>query len=244
MPLRDHFHPPISDLISWDSLHGQWPAMIVIDLNRRLPPRFVASPRIHLGAAFAIDVATTRSTEAGLVASEQGASEGGVATAIWAPPEPTMDVATDLPEQDEYEVQVFETERRRLVAAVEIVSPANKDRPENRRVFAAKCAALLQRGVSVSIVDLVSNRRFNLYSELLDLLSQVDRTLPPVPPPMYAVTCRWRQVGQSWRLTTWANTLTVGHPLPTLPLWLAPDFSVPLNLELSYQETCAILRIP
>ena len=73
--------------------------------------------------------------------------------------------------------------------AVEIVSPANKDRLENRRVFAAKCAALLQRGVSVSIVDLVSNRRFNLYSELLDLLGQVDRSLPHIPSPMYATTC-------------------------------------------------------
>jgi hypothetical protein len=227
MPLRDHFHPPISDLISWDSLYGQWPAMIVIDLNRRLPPRFVASPRIHLGAALEIDVATTRSTEAGPVASEQAASEGGVATAIWAPPEPTMDVATDLPERDEYEVQIFETERRRLVAAIEIVSPANKDRPENRRVFAAKCAALLQRGVSVSIVDLVSNRQFNLYSELLDLLSLVDPNLPPSPPPMYAVTCRWRQVGQSWRLNTWANTLTVGQLLPTLPFGSHPIFQCP-----------------
>jgi hypothetical protein len=35
------------------------------------------------------------------------------------------------------------------VAAIEIVSPANKDRPEHRRKFVAKCAALLQQGVSV-----------------------------------------------------------------------------------------------
>ena len=33
MPLRDHFRSPLADRRSWDGLHGQWPAMIVIGLN-------------------------------------------------------------------------------------------------------------------------------------------------------------------------------------------------------------------
>ena len=32
-------------------------------------------------------------------------------------------------------------------------------------------------------------------------------------------------------------------PLPTLPLWLADNLAVPLELEASYEETCRILRI-
>jgi len=48
------------------------------------------------------------------------------------------------------------------MAAVQSVSPANKDRAENRRAFVSKCAALLQQGVCVSIVDLASTRNFNL----------------------------------------------------------------------------------
>jgi hypothetical protein len=35
----------------------------------------------------------------------------------------------------------------------------------------------------------------------------------------------------------------LGQSLPTLPLWLADDLSVPLELEASYEETCWILRI-
>jgi phenylacetate-coenzyme A ligase PaaK-like adenylate-forming protein len=71
----------------------------------------------------------------------------------------------------EYEVRVYDTERnQRLVAAVELVSPANKDRPEHRQTFVAKCAALLQNQVSVTIVDVVTVRAFNLYGELLDLI--------------------------------------------------------------------------
>jgi len=65
-------------------------------------------------------------------------NNGGVATAVWTPSRPTFTFATDLPCQDTYEVRVFDEKRHsRLVAAIEIVSPANKDRPENRRSFVA-----------------------------------------------------------------------------------------------------------
>ena len=45
-------------------------------------------------------------------------------------------------------MRIYDTEYgRRLVAAIEIVSPSNKDRRESRRAFVAKVAALLQKGV-------------------------------------------------------------------------------------------------
>ena len=249
MPLRDHFHPPLSKKRSWEELHGQWPAMIVLALARKLPPRYIAGPRVHLGPYFEIDVASFEKDELTEVASAGGEEEGGVATAVWAPPRPTWEVATDLPDQDEYEVRVYDEEHeRRLVATVELVSPGNKDRPESRRAFVAKCAALLRRDVSVAIVDVVTIRPFNLYAELLAFIGQTDPALAPEPPPLYAAACRWKRSTDSprprSRLQTWAYPLAVGQPLPTLPLWLADDLSVPLELEASYEETCRILRIP
>jgi hypothetical protein len=245
MPLRDHFRPPLDNVRSWEELHGQWPAMIVMDLARRLPPRYVAGPRVHLGAYFEIDVASYEEDGEPVPLASGGGAEGGVATATWAPPQPTLAVTTDLPDQDEYEVRVYDTKRRRrLVAAVEIVSPANKDRPETRRVFVAKCASLLREHVSVTIVDVVTTRQFNLYGDLLDLHGQADPSLAPEAPPLYAAACRWRRAADCWRLETWAHALAVGRPLPTLPLWLADDLSVPLELEATYEETCRILRIP
>jgi hypothetical protein len=146
---------------------------------------------------------------------------------------------------DEYEVRVYDSKcGRRLVAAVEIVSPANKDRPEHRAAFVARCAALLQERVSVTIVDLVTTRNFNLYGELLDLIGQTDPLLGPEPPPLYAVACRGRKQGTPWLLETWLHALQLGQPLPTLPLWLADNLAVPLELEASYEETCQALRIP
>ena len=129
------------------------------------------------------------------------------------------------------------------MAAVEIVSPANKDRPEHRRAFVAKCAALLQEQVSVAVVDLVTTRHFNLYSDLLELIGQADPSLSPEPPPLYAVACRGTKKDRAWLLETWLHPLVLGQPLPTLPLWLADNLAVPLEVEASYEETCRVLRI-
>ncbi len=242
MPLRDHFRPPLDDIASWEELHGAWPTVIVMALNRKLPPRYVAAPRVHLGASTEIDVSAYDVDEP--ASFGRTTAGGGLATATWSPPRPTFDVRTDLPDQDVYEVRVYDTKRhRRLVAAIEIVSPANKDRPETRRAFVAKCGALLQERVSVAIVDLVTTRQFNLYGDLLELIGQTDPALTPEPPSTYAAACRRTFRGESWHLQTWNHAMALGQPLPTLPLWLADDLAVPLELEESYEETCRILRL-
>ena len=108
---------------------------------------------------------------------------------------------------------------------------------------AAKCETLLHQGVSVTIVDLVTLRGFNLYGDLLDLIGQTDPLLSPEPPGIYAVACRWRRQANQPFLETWNRPLTLGEPLPTLPLWLSADLAIPLNLESSYEQTCRDLRI-
>ncbi len=145
---------------------------------------------------------------------------------------------------DEYEVKIFDARRgRHLVAAIEIVSPANKDRPEHRNVFVAKCAALLQKGVAVSIVDLVTVRHFNLYFELLALIGHSDPTIGDPTPHLYAASCRWTRQEKRTLLQAWSHVLIVGQPIPTLPLWLSTNLVVPLNLEQSYEQACSDLWI-
>lgn len=245
MPLRDHFRPPIWPRFSWEGFHGMWPAMMVQQLAPLLPDEFTAEPRAHLGSYFEIDVCAYQDEEPKTPGFSSQAESGGVATATWAPPQPTYTVEVELPDQYGYEVLVFDQSRGRLlVAAVEIVSPANKDRRQNRRAFVSKCAALLQQGVCVSIVDLVTARHFNLYMDLLALLDQTDPAFAANPPWTYAVTCRCRRIGGTTQLGTWAHSLVVGQPLPNLPIWLSDELNIPLELEASYEETCQGLRIP
>ena len=151
----------------------------------------------------------------------------------------------ELPDKDEYEVRIYDIHHgRRLVAAIELVSPSNKARPESRRVFVAKIATLLQQDVCVSIVDLVTIRQFNLYRDLLELVGRDDSSLGTNAPSIYAATVRGRK-GLNGRslLDNWFYPMHIGQPLPTLPIWLNADFGVSLNLEAGYEESCRLLRI-
>ncbi len=59
MPLRDHFHPPVSIRKSWESIHHHWASMIVMRLNAGvLSERFESEPKVHHGSQIEIDVAT------------------------------------------------------------------------------------------------------------------------------------------------------------------------------------------
>jgi hypothetical protein len=242
MPLRDHFGPPLDNLASWEELHGGWPMVIVQQLRKTLPDGYVAGPHVHSGSQVEIDVAAFEKDDAPpLFGMTEG--NGGVATAVWAPPQPSVAVETTLPDYDEYEVRIFDARHgRHLVAAIEIVSPANKDRPEHRNAFVGKCAALLQKGVAVSIVDLVTVRYFNLYAEVLAFLGHNDPTLGDPPPFIYATSCRYVKKKKTL-LEAWRHILTVGQPLPTLPLWLNAELVVPLDLEQSYEQACHDLWI-
>jgi hypothetical protein len=236
MPLRDHFRPPISRRSSWEGFHGGWPSMIVQEIVSSLPFRYVAEPRVQLGNYYKFDVSAEQ-------IDDDEAAKGGVALAVQASAS-TLTLDAEFPEEYSYEILIYDVEHeRRLVAAVEIVSPANKDRPESRRLFAAKCLNLLKQGVCVSIIDLVTIRQFNLYTELLSLINRTDPTYGAKPPATYAVTCRKRDSESGTKLDVWSSPIAIGQPLPSLPIWLTDQLTLTLNLEVSYEETCRVLRI-
>lgn len=218
-----------------------WPAMIVRALDEVLPEPYFAEPGVHLGSLYEVDVGTYRDSTRQLI----GEDEGGVAVATYAPPDPTLTLEPELPDQDVYEVRVYDSRRhRQLVAAIEIVSPSNKDRPETRGAFAAKVASLLKHGVCISIVDIVTTSNFNLYAELLHFLDSSDPALGDEPPPIYSVTIRTRYEGRRRLMDNWYHPLAIGQPLRALPIWLNETRAVSLDLESSYEETCRTLRIP
>jgi hypothetical protein len=235
MPLRDHFRLPLRSQCTWDSFHSGWTNEIMRDLNKSLPLGYVARPHVKLGVDVEADVGTL---ETGRLGSE---GNGGVATALWAPPQPTQTVAVDFHHLDVFEVQVHREGGLELVAAIELVSPRNKDRPSARRSFVAKCVAYLQAGVSVVVVDVVSARG-NFYALVLEELSL--STAGTAPDDLYAVACRAVPPEEPSRLETWVAPLAVGSALPTLPLWLEDELAWPLNLERAYESTFVEMRVP
>jgi hypothetical protein len=168
---------------------------------------------------------------------------GNLPEVYFAEPHVHLGAVAAIP-QDIYEVRIYDSRRKRhLVAAIEIVSPSNKDRPESRSTFVAKAATLLRQGICVSIVDIVSTLDFNLYADLLRFADGVDPALSVDPPPLYAATIRTRREGQRRMMDSWYHPLAIGQTLPTLPIWLSETRSISLDLEASYEETCRTLRI-
>jgi hypothetical protein len=239
MPLRDHFR--VGRNHGWSEVHGQWPGEIVRHLLTILPKGFRSAPNVSLGATFEIDIGAYEHD--GTPASRFIDSGGGTATLLQE--EPTLTIEADVSDQDEFEVKIYDVEYgRELVAVIELVSPANKDRPRSREKFASKCIALLQKGICVSIVDFVTERRANLYTEVLARVGGSDPKLGPTPPHLYAVTMRSRiQPKRRELLDAWFYPMAVGEPLPTIPIWLRPDLRISLALETSYETTCEILGV-
>jgi hypothetical protein len=90
----------------------------------------------------------------------------------------------------------------------------------------------------------VTSKQFNLYAELFELIGVEDPALGAAPPAIYAVTLRGRKRQRNRPLPdAWFHPLAPGLPLPALPLWLAPDLAVTLDLEGSYEDACRVLRI-
>jgi hypothetical protein len=161
----------------------------------------------------------------------------------WTPPAPGLTIAVEWPSTDDVRVEVLTDDGDpRLVAAVELVSPRNKDRARAREAFAAKCANHLRHGCGVVIVDVVTTRRADLHADLLAALGVFANTVGMGG--LSAVS--YRPVGreEEGQLLVWPATLAIGGALPTLPLWLGEEVAVPLNLEASHTTACLDLRVP
>lgn len=241
MPLLDHFHPPIFEDFPPDTLHSSWASEIARRLNTHwLRQPFRALEHTHSGSPLEIDVAV-QEREGGARIRE---GNGPVATlpAIWAPPVARAAAPLVLPAS--YEVRVFDGPGGwRMVGAVELVSRSNKSSPEERQAFASKCAAYLHAGVSVVIVDIVTDWHANLHNALLDRLGVAD---PRLPDGVFLYASAYRPARRSKRpeVDIWCEQCALGADLPTMPLRLTGDLFVPIELEHTYMEARRAHQVP
>jgi hypothetical protein len=215
MGLHDHFRPPLSERRHWHAFHNAWATYLAADVNRLLPPGFFAEPNVKFGIE--IDVAA------------------------WTPAAPTQTVALTLA-TDVIEVLIHQQEGGpTLAAAIEFVSPANKDRQEHRDAFTAKCAAYVQAGIGLMMVDVVTSRSGRLHEDLLLRLGTP--TQAPLQSDLYATSYRPTQRAGQTLLDVWQENLALDRPLPKMGLWLRNGPGLNVDLQASYERTCSDLRI-
>jgi hypothetical protein len=241
VPLFNHFHPPLSERRPWESFHATWASTLADILNRDiLSPGYIALEQVHAGAAVEIDVASFSEQPA-----SASANGGGTATAtrtVWTPATAPLILPATFPPSCTVEILATEGGRT-LVAAIELISPANKYGAAHRRLFAAKCATYLSRGVGLIILDVVTSRQGNLHNELTELLGLDAAFQMPESPRLYSVAYRPLHVAGAGRIETWPYPLSVGLALPTMPLSLEAELCVPVDLEAAYSEACQRRRV-
>ncbi len=242
MPLLDHFRPPLKHRLGWSSLHANLATRIADRLTVLVPPEYTVEETIRLAGGIEIDIAAS----AGEV-SAGGDAAGGAATAVqsapaWSPPAAMATMPAVFPMT--FEVLVFDMSGgRKLVAAVELVSPANKDRVEERRAFATKVASYLNAGVAVVVLDVVTTRRANLHNAIVRLMETGDEYEQTATNGLYAAAYQPVIRAGVSEIDLWFSPLRVGDELPTMPLRISHDLTLPVDFESAYMETCRKRRL-
>ncbi len=233
MALLDHFHPPLKGHRHWHSFHNAWATYISEELNQVLPEGWFAEPNVQFGIE--IDVATF--DDRPYKARAAAASFSSVST--WQLPPPAQRIPFPLV-TDTIEVNIYDSTAGPILAgAIELLSPANKDRESSRKVFVSKCVTYLQQGAGLLLVDIVTERGGNLHAELLTQLNANTSLHSDLYSAAYHLV---EQDGQP-NLDVWEEPLVIGQALPTLPLWLRGGFYLPVDLQASYQRTCLAQKI-
>jgi hypothetical protein len=226
MPLHDW-----SDRPGWEGMHHLW----ITELLRWVKPRLPVGYRAYIGSAR-------------LLAVGAPVDRPDVGVRSWSPTEATRlpgpavaETSTDSTEPDEEiavatldpETTVYVERQGRLIAAVELISPRNKDRPIARSAYLARYLGYLLEGAHLVLIDV---HRLPVGFSFADhIATELHLQQPSVLPPM-AVSYRVGEPAATGGrlLAIWRRPMTVGDTLPPIPLPLTSEQEVTLDLDQTY----------
>jgi len=227
MPLHDW-----TDERGWDSVHPVWLTYLLEYVQERLPQGYKA----FLGGVPSLTV-------------DSGHGKPDVSVRQWGPESVAESVTsgTGVLEPD-LEVNVaFRLDPQRalhidfhgqLVAALELVSPRNKDRADAKETYSNRYLGYLRLGVHLMLVDVLPRPKGFSFSDVIT--GSLGVNLPPLPPPFVAAYRVGEVVPVADDLGSlvglWRRPLRVGESLPTLPLPLSVHRAVMIDLETTYQR--------
>jgi hypothetical protein len=226
MPLHDWTDRP-----GWDGVHHLW----IVEILRWVKPRLPAGYRAYIGTAPTVAVGAPAGQPDVSVQKEPAQLPPPETPEGPAGEEPDVEVAVATIDPG---TAVYVESERRLVAAVELVSPRNKDRPAARANYLARYLGYLLEGVHLLLVD-VHRRPLN-FSFADGISAELKLTQPATPPPL-AVTYRVGEPAATGGrlLAIWRRALEVGQPLPAMVLPLTPTEAVSVDLEQTYARAAA-----
>jgi hypothetical protein len=214
--------------------HLTWLGEISKALNGGLLPEgFYALPEQHAGRTIA-DVLTLHASPATLEALSPFSTTGGTAVAEARPRVRLRESIEAGPRALRRSLAIRHVSGHRLIALLQILSPANKDRPQSVDDFVAKAVDALDAGIHLVLADLFPPGPCDpqgIHGAVRHRLAQVDESYDvPAGEPLTLAS-----YVAAARVDIYLEQLSVGAVLPEMPLFLNPERYVLLPLESTYQ---------
>jgi hypothetical protein len=220
-----------TETAGWDGVHQVW----IVELLYWIKPRLPAGYRAYIGTTPTFAIGAPVEDRPDVVVRDWPTGNGPAAPAAASFEEPDQEIAVAALEEQK---ALFVERQGRLIAAVELVSPRNKDRPSSRTAYGSAYAGYLLKGVHLLLVDVHRQPvRFSFADRIADEL-QIEQ--PPCPAP-FAISYRVGEPAPNGGrfLAIWRRPLTVGAPLPSVTLPLSVKDAVPVDLEQTYTRAAA-----
>jgi hypothetical protein len=232
MPLHDWTDRP-----GWEGVHHLW----ITELLRWIKPRLPEGYRAYIGSAPTVAIGAPAERP------DVGVREWKEEQTPNVPPADSPSPAQTSSEEPDEEIAVAALDpitslyvemRGRLVAAVELVSPRNKDRPVARATYLARYVGYLLEGVHLLLID-VHRRPLN-FSFADGIAQELHIQQQSLPAPL-AVSYRVGEPAASGGklLAVWRRPLCAGEPLPNMSLALTVTSGVSVDLEQTYMRAAA-----
>lgn len=228
MPLHDWTRVP-SGL--YHDFHQSWSVRIKDALNRTLPKGLSAFVEQKANGRREPDVLTIDATD--IDPETVIAGEGGVATL--SPPRASIVRRSD---SERFAARANRIVVRhglgRVIAAIEIVSPGNKDGRSAFRKFVEKSVDFLANGVHLLIVDPfppTPRDPCGVHKAIWDEFLEEDFEFPAGKDRILV------SYDAGPERVAYIEPIAVGDPLPDMPLFIAEGVHVPVPLERTYDDT-------
>ncbi|NLY03136.1 MAG: DUF4058 family protein [Rhodopirellula sp.] len=216
--------------------HGSWITHLKEALNGGvLPEGFYALSEQQAGR-IQPDVLTLRGED---FSREEPGCAGGIAVAEAAP---RVDLTLRLDESRSYALKQRTIAIRHrsgddVVALIEIVSPANKDRERSVREFVDKAYQSVSAGVHLLVVDLFPPGKYDSHGMHGAIWSDFAGGVPYDVPRNKPLTLASYEAGDE--PCAYVQPTAVGTPLVAMPLFLQSGRYVNVPLETTYQTAFA-----
>ncbi len=217
---------------TFHAFHTAWITHLGEALNGGLLPSGYYAMAEQWAGGFVTDVLTLRAPVP--AAPSPPMEEGGVAVRETPPKVGRKLSLAQAARRLRRTLTIRHTSGHQVVALLEVVSPANKDRPAHVEGFVDKLERALENGIHVLLVDLIPPGPYDpqgMHGALWDRFESEPYGLPSEEPLTLASYVAEPQV------EAYLEHLAVGSSLVEMPLFLQPERYVNVPLDSTYMAS-------